>query len=227
MKAAISEHHLVVSKTARYCLLGELTADTTDLWIVCHGFGQLARDFIPAFEPIAVQGRAIVAPEALSRFYKSQGTVHTPATPVGATWMTSEDREHEIEDYVAYLDTLLSDLRGRMSPHGTVTVLGFSQGAATVSRWVARRRPVISRLILWGGLLPPELKDTARVGGLTSQPLAFVVGNTDRYFKPELVKSEFEQFEGLGIRASLSEFEGGHIIDTSVLQDLAKSGSGQ
>ncbi len=141
--------------------------------------------------------------------------------------MTSEDRENEIADYVGYLDTLLADLRSRASRDLTVTVLGFSQGAATVSRWVARSRPNISRLVLWGGLLPPELKDPAQIGGLASQPLHFVVGKTDRYFKLDLIKSEFEQFKRLGIHALLTEFEGGHVIEPTILQDLAKSTSGR
>lgn len=221
MSFQISEHHLAVSKTARFCLLGELSQETSELWIVCHGFGQLAREFIPDFLPIVSPRRAVAAPEALSRFYRSHGTVHTPHTPVGATWMTSEDREVEIADYVAYLDTLMSAIRPRVSAEARITVLGFSQGAATVSRWIARSAPPISRLILWGGLLPPEFTDIDRLGGLANQPLHFVCGTSDRYFKPELVKSEFERLERLGLSFILTEFEGGHVISEKTLQELA------
>lgn len=216
-----TEHHLVVRKTARYCLLGEIGAATTDLWIVCHGFGQLAREFIPVFEPIAKPGRAIVAPEALNRFYKSQGTLHTPESPVGATWMTTEDRETEIADYIAYLDALLDDLRPKISREAKVTALGFSQGVATISRWVAASGPSLSQVIFWGGLLPPEFKDQRSLSGLSSQPLAFVVGNADRYFSNPLVDSEVKRLEGLGIPVLLTRFDGGHVVDPETLRSLA------
>lgn len=215
-----TEHHLVVRKTARYCLLGEIGPATTDLWIVCHGFGQLARDFIQFFESLVKPGRAVVAPEALNRFYKSQGTVHTPESPVGATWMTTEDRGIEISDYIEYLDTLLSTLRSGIDPQAKVTALGFSQGVATISRWVAVSRPLLSRVIFWGGLLPPEFRDQAGLGGLMSQPLAFVVGNSDRYFPDSLVDSEAGRLGSLGVPVSVTRFEGGHVIDPEILRTL-------
>lgn len=217
---SITEHHLAVTKTARYALLGDLDRQTTDLWVVCHGFGQLARDFLQEFQPIARKGRAIVAPEGLSRFYKSQGTVHTPATPVGATWMTSEDRETEISDYVAYLDALLAHLRPLLASDVRITALGFSQGVATVSRWVARSRPDITRLILWGGLVPPEIGDAASAAGLTGQPLFFVHGSTDKYFNAALIQSEMARLSRLGIAFTPTEFNGGHVIARETLEAL-------
>lgn len=217
----ITEHHLAVKKTARYCVLGDLDKNTSDLWIVCHGFGQLARDFISAFEPIAKPGRVVIAPEALSRFYKSQGTVHNRETPVGATWMTSEDREAEISDYIAYLDTLAGTLRSQASPSAELTVLGFSQGAATVSRWVAGSSPKLKQVVLWGGLLPPEFTSSDSLGGLLAQPLAFVVGNTDRFFPQPMVESEINRLRGLKIQLLLTQFEGGHIVDPETLQAIA------
>lgn len=217
----ISEHHLAVRKTARYYQLGETNSATTDVWIVCHGFGHLAAEFIRDFEIIARPGRVIVAPEGLSRFYKSQGSVHTPATPVGATWMTSEDRQYEIADYVAYLDDLLAAIRPLVSPRADVTALGFSQGAATVSRWVAASRPSLARLVLWGGLVPPEFTDRQSVGGLGAQPLHFIVGNADRYFAADLVGLEIERLKALGLALEVQRFEGGHVIDSQTLQLLA------
>lgn len=192
----------------------------TELWIVCHGFGQLARDFLPSFEPIAQPGRLIVAPEALSRFYKSQGVVHTPESPVGATWMTREDRTNEIADYVLYLDALLRELRRKVNPDVSITALGFSQGAATVSRWVAASRPMLRELVLWGGLLPPEFNGPGSLGGLTAQPLRLVVGKEDRYFSPSLVQKELERLGGLGLTVNPVLFEGGHTIDAVTLRSL-------
>ncbi len=202
-------------------MIGEIETSTSDLWIVCHGFGQLAREFLAAFEPIAREGRAIVAPEALSRFYKSQGTIHTAETPVGSTWMTTEDRDAEIADYIGYLDTLLADLVPRLAPGATVTALGFSQGVATVSRWVAASSPSLQGLIFWGGLLPPEFKDRQSLGGLVGQPLGLVVGTSDRYFSSALVDSEVKRLVDLGISLSVTRFDAGHVIAPDTLRALA------
>ena len=39
---AAVEHHLEVSRTARYWVLGEGTAAPREVWFVLHGYGQLA-----------------------------------------------------------------------------------------------------------------------------------------------------------------------------------------
>ena len=51
MSNEVSEHHLSVARTARYYTLGEPGA--TEVWFVCHGYGQLAGRFLRRFEPIA------------------------------------------------------------------------------------------------------------------------------------------------------------------------------
>ena len=66
----MEKHHLKVSRTARYFTLGELNEQTKNVWFVCHGYGQLAEYFIRNFEAINDGENLIVAPEALSRFYR-------------------------------------------------------------------------------------------------------------------------------------------------------------
>src|SRR5207237_10690301 len=100
--------------------------------------------------------RHLVAPEGLSRFYVGEGATERR---VGASWMTREDRLAEIEDYVRYLDAVYDDVFGRLDrARVTVHALGFSQGAATVSRWTAMGTSRIDRVLLWGGELPPDLE---------------------------------------------------------------------
>lgn len=134
--------------------------------------------------------------------------------------MTREDRTNEIADYVLYLDALLRELRRKVAPDVSVTALGFSQGAATVSRWVAASRPALRELVLWGGLLPPEFSETGSLGGLTAQPLRLVVGKEDRYFSSTLVQKELERLGGLGLTVNPVLFEGGHTIDGVTLRSL-------
>ncbi len=223
METSITEHHLAVKKTARYCVLGDLGPHTEELWIVCHGFGQLAREFLSDFDSIVTPHRVIVAPEALSRFYRSQGTVHTPETPVGATWMTSEDRMAEIADYIAYLDAVLAAILLELSPSARVTVLGFSQGGATISRWVAASGPRLERVVLWGALIPPEITSPETAAGLRAQPIVFVHGTSDRYFKAGMLESEIQRALALGIAPSLIQFDGGHSIAADTLRAITAS----
>ncbi|MGH7679044.1 MAG: alpha/beta hydrolase, partial [Gemmatimonadaceae bacterium] len=63
------ERHIRVHRTARFYLLGAPAKQATELWVACHGYGQLAGGFAAALEPLADGGRTVVVPEALSRFY--------------------------------------------------------------------------------------------------------------------------------------------------------------
>src|SRR5947209_19668799 len=104
-----------------------------ELWFVLHGYAQRAEDFIKKFLPIANDGMLIIAPEALSRFY-AKGF----AGDVAASWMTREDRIHEIEDYIRYLDILYAEVKFRIShPVQRIVALGFSQGCPALLRWQA------------------------------------------------------------------------------------------
>ena len=135
-------HHLEVTRTARYHVLGDAHGDWGTVWYALHGYAQLAGDFLRACRPLGAGGALVVAPEGLSRFYPEGGS-----GAVAASWMTSEDREAEIADTVGYLRTLDASLR----PAGReACALGFSQGAAAASRLVVLGGLRPRRLVLWG-----------------------------------------------------------------------------
>src|SRR2546425_7420836 len=104
----MQEHHLPVTRTARYFTLGESSPGVGEVWFVCHGYGQLAGRFLRHFEPLADGTRLVVAPEALSRFYLEDTTVPAKERKVGATWMTRENRLSEIrsEEHTSELQSL-------------------------------------------------------------------------------------------------------------------------
>ena len=137
----MQEHFLTTPRTARYFTLGA-PASAREFWFACHGYGQLASRFLERFRGIEAEGRCIIAPEGLSRFYLTESSTERRA---GASWMTREDRLHEIDDYVRYLDALCSAIG---AARGAITALGFSQGTATVCRWAALGSARIDRLIL-------------------------------------------------------------------------------
>ena len=215
-------HHLRVQRTARYFTLGGESGAPKTIWFVLHGYGQLAEQFVRYFAELADADTLIVAPEAMNRFYLvSVDKAPARERPVGATWMTREDRESEIADYVEYLDALHDDIaqkNGSESP-ASVNVVGFSQGAATATRWVTHGRARIDRLILWGGLLAPDVElDHGRA--LRGVSLTLVVGNRDHYVTGEMVNAEKARLAGLGISYQFVEFDGGHVIRRSVFPQI-------
>jgi predicted esterase len=217
---------LAVRRTARYLTMGVPSPATRELWYVCHGYGQLAAEFIRDFAVLDDDSRLVVAPEALNRFYKNPEPSRHRIGGVGATWMTSEARELEIDDYVAYLDDLHAHLTADAVAGGAdpdslrVRVLGFSQGAATAARWVALGRVRAHELVLWGGLMPPDLSEEAR-RRLVGVPLTVVYGARDQYATPKVLGDEEARLERLGFRPRRVIFDGGHRMDDDTLRALA------
>jgi predicted esterase len=204
--------------------MGSFDAPLSEVWIVCHGHGQLASRFLTRFIPIEREDRLFVAPEALSRYFLTppQGGPHAPNTPVGATWMTSEDREREIEDYVGYLDILHDEIFSVVKREAVrLWALGFSQGAATVARWVARGKVDPDRVVLWAGLLPPEITAQDASALTRRTPLTVVLGRQDDFAKPDLIAAQEVRLKQLGVSYDAIRFDGGHEIDPDTLRALA------
>lgn len=218
------EHHLEVTRTARYHTLGEPGMGVREVWFVCHGYKQLAGRFIKRFAPIAHPTRLIVAPEGLSRFYVDpEDKVHGPGDRVGATWMTREDREAEIHDYVRYLDRLHSAVLSELDPAGVrVVVLGFSQGVHTACRWVILGDVRPSALVLWGAFPPTDLPEEPAVERLGATALTFVAGRSDHYWNDEARARETARMGSWGITFGVHMYDGGHEIDGQALEEIAR-----
>ncbi len=212
----MKEHHLSVRRTARYFTLGPAAATAREVWIVLHGYGQLAARFLRAFAPLDDGARCIVAPEGLSRFYAETGR----NDKIGASWMTREDRLAEIDDYIRYLDAVYAEVMGgALVP---VTVLGFSQGTATAARWLAQRNVTAGRLILWGGEVPPDLDLAAARQRWEKADVTLVVGSEDPYITPKVLSRDEQRLREHGISLRVERFEGGHEILADVLERVAR-----
>jgi predicted esterase len=213
------EHHIRISKRARYYTLGSVD-DAHDIWMVCHGYGQLAGRFIRNFEIIDQPGRMIVAPEGLHRFYIDPPPKPAAERRVGATWMTREDRETDIADYVDYLDTLASEIMAR-SPQARLRVLGFSQGGATMLRWVVRATRVPDHLMLWAGEVPGDVDWKAGARKLTATRIDVVRGDRDEGIPAALLERNLRALDEVQLTYHLHSFSGGHRLDDELLRRLA------
>jgi predicted esterase len=222
----LNSHRIVVPRSARYYTLGPTHGFPRELWIVCHGYSQLAGRFIEQFAPLDDGTRLIVAPEALSRFYLDPITERRQHRKprVGATWMTREDREAEIADQITYLDLVATEVRQHLtgaSPR--LVVFGFSQGTATVCRWLAASELRADHLVLWAGGIPPELGLAAWAAHLRGAAITLVVGDADTMVSPEAVAHEAERLSSAGVACHAHRFAGDHLVDAGALASLAES----
>ena len=209
------EHRIVTTRRARYYTIGGGEQPLAESWIVLHGLGQLASVFITYFQSIESRSRLIVAPEALNRHYIMEPGGRSSDARVGATWMTRQDREAEIADYVEYLDKVWREAGGA----SRVTVLGFSQGVATAARWIAMGKSRIDRFIAWAGQIPPDVDPsvfTKLSGGLT-----MVAGSKDEFASWIAEGDHIGRLTAVGIKPEVITFEGGHRMDRLTLDAIA------
>jgi predicted esterase len=218
--------HISVTRTARYYLIGSPSPAIRDVWVVCHGFSQLAVDFAVPFQTLEDDSRLIVVPEALSRFYLDTRPGHSGASPVGALWMTREDREAEIADIVGYLDAVYEQILAELASHGVdrdrvrVHALGFSQGGPAVSRWAARGSAVIDHLIPWAHAIPQDVNLRALGERRPGLRIDVVYGVRDRFIGEDAVEEQRAVLESSGVPFVMRPFKGGHSLNLAMIREL-------
>ncbi len=217
----MEEFDLEFNFKARYYKLGEITQQTKQLWFVLHGYGQLAKYFLPKFETLQRHNICVVAPEGLSRFYLEDVTRRAASGDirVGATWMTAENRLMDIANYLEYLQkvyrTVVDD-----SHSVPITLLGFSQGSATASRWAISHPENYERLILWAGVFPPDMDFEKGREILSHKQVTIVYGTNDPFINESRLSEMTSLTKRLGINAQVMTFNGGHEIHGPTLTAL-------
>lgn len=207
-----SEHHIKFEKSGRYFTYGN-PETAQHLLIALHGYGQLAAYFIRKFHALDPDKYFVVCPEGLHRFYQ-KGT----AGRVGASWMTKEDRLTDIADYISFLDTLMTDLNA-FNRFEKKTLLGFSQGGATASRWMAYGAHSFDQFFLWAAVFPPDMHASMYVK-FKSTKNYFVVGTNDEYTSMEKAKAYHKSLNEQEMQFDFLTFEGNHTIDIDLLETL-------
>ena len=207
----MNEINIKTEKTARIYLSNSLTNKTKEVVIAFHGYAQLAQYFIKKFEVISNEERTIVAPEGLSKFYWNGMNGR-----VVASWMTKEDRLSEIEDQKVYLDKVLALILDK-NPNIKISLFGFSQGCATLYRWIASRNFNINRIILWAGFIPNDVMDEVV---FKTNRVEIAIGNEDEFIPEENIESGIKLLNEKKINHELIIFDGGHIIKETILSNL-------
>ncbi|NUM49998.1 MAG: phospholipase [Flavobacteriales bacterium] len=210
----MKEEHFTTQRTARYYTLGELNHNTKTIWIVLHGYMQSARFFIKQFKELKNDTAFIVAPEALSRAY-----VNGVSGKVGASWMTKEERENEIADYIFYLNTLSKHILVNAPKSCAIRLLGFSQGVSALCRWYAQSEINAQQIILWCGTFPADMP--LYKGQKQWKNVHLVSASNDSYISSEKTEEQKTLLTSLGINYTEHPFEGKHEIETELLRQIA------
>jgi predicted esterase len=157
-----------------------------------HGYGETAEHSMTAMSSIpGIENWTRVAIQALHRFYLGRSGM------VGASWMTSQDRELAIADNVAYVRSVVAELP---APRALV-FLGFSQGAAMAYR-AAAAHPHAAAVIVLGGDAPAEI-----TGPLP--PLLIGRGTQEEWYTDEKLKKDLSIL-GTITTVETCVYEGGH-----------------
>lgn len=199
---------LQVNRTACYYTWGEME-NSRHIIFALHGYGQLASRIIRKFDRL--EDCFIIAPEGLSKFYWNG-----VAGDVVSSWMTSHNREDEIFDYLAYLNTLYHIFASKMSGKH-IHFFGFSQGCATLWRWLEAQQPDIDSICLWAGWLPEEVNYGSMHHYLSGKPIRFIYGLQDEYLTEDRMNIFRNRVAEAQINMEYTSFVGKHKIDRKVL----------
>jgi predicted esterase len=205
------EKKINITFEARYFTHGNIEAE--NLIIALHGYGQLGSFFIQKFESLNPEKYFVVVPEGLHRFYLNGTTGR-----VGASWMTKENRETDIANYINYLETVLNHVNA-LNRFSKKIILGFSQGGATASRFASATTIRFDAAILWASVFPPDV-EPVNIQKHPAQKNFLVIGDEDPYYTGEDFVSEQNKLIKAGIKFDLITFNGKHTIQTETLEKI-------
>jgi predicted esterase len=200
---------------SHYFLSHEPTFQEKEIWLVVHGYGQLAEFFVRKFKKFFSPELLFIAPEGTNYNYLEgfQGRV-------GANWMTKYERETAIENNHRLLDKLVDSFLTKYQVKPRIKVLGFSQGAATATRWASVWEGKIDTLVLWSGGFALDLNLEGAHEAFSDTELILVLGQKDDLITPESMQKQNQLMECLGREVKRISFDGGHELDTEVLERI-------
>ncbi|GAA4837155.1 hypothetical protein [Algivirga pacifica] len=206
----------IFSYSAPYLQRGDFSEEVTDIWIAFHGYGQLAKHFGRRFDVLDSTAHVVIIPQGLSMFYLDK-----EYKKVGASWMTKENRMQAIHNQYLYLDQIMEQISLQMQgrPY-RLHLLGFSQGVATVCRWVSQRAVRFDSLALWAGKVPEELILDSFTPAQKKGKLWMVVGDEDPLAPFLAIEEQRTKVMEWGFRVEEVNFEGGHEVKRDILKKL-------
>ncbi|MBZ9778199.1 esterase [Psychroflexus sp. CAK8W] len=201
--------------TNTYSTLNTLTTDTKNIWIACHGIGFLSKFFIGYFENLDPELNYVIAPQAPSKYYQTKAYKY-----VGASWLTKENREQEIENVLNYLDAILQT--EKLPKDKKIILFGFSQGVSVVTRWLAKRKVNCDHLVIHSGSIPTEF-DATSFAYLPDLKTSIIFGNEDEYLSEERIRAQLQLALSIFPNApEIIKFDGKHVMHPESIKKISE-----
>lgn len=203
----MEEQHIQYQHTAPYYKLNSFTEKTKRVWVIFHGYGQLAKFFIRKFEHLDKDENYFIVPQGLHKYY-----LEGFHGRVGASWMTKEDRLNDISNQYAYIDGVLAN-EGVLYDQIELIYFGFSQGVATMGRYAAHAKIRFDQMIIWAGTFPPELQFSDFDFLTGKEKVKYFTGRNDPFLKEGMDKQQqVRVMEAMDIDPEIIWFEGSHEV---------------
>ena len=207
-----TEKEIVYTISNSYTTLNSLTSKTKNVIFACHGMGYLSRYFLKYFKGLNSDDNYIIIPQAQSKYYIAPKMKH-----VGASWLTKENTQKEMENIISYFDSVLSNEK---IENLNFIFLGYSQGVSVAMRYLAKRKIIVSKLILMSGGIPKELTPKDFKYLKNKAVIYYVYGDKDEYITEDFLNSEKKRFEDLFSNINYIEFDGNHEIKTEIIESI-------
>ena len=163
-----------------------------------HGYGEDAAIHLDALKRIPGAAKwLLVSVQALHRFY-------TRDQRVVASWMTRQDREHEIADNVDYVSRVLHQVQSEHRTRAPLVFAGFSQGGAMAYRAAARHRA--DALIVLASDVPPDVTGEPAL----LPPVLIGRGIRDEWYTHDKIAADVTALRRGGTVVETCVFDGGH-----------------
>ena len=193
---------LTTTTQGRYLLRAPDAAGPHPLLVGFHGYGENAEVHLRQLERIpGASGWLVVAVQALHWFYDP-----THQTVV-ASWMTKLGRDRAIADNLRYVGQAVADVRTQFPTSETLVYAGFSQGGSMAYRAAAGAGHPSHGLIVLGGDIPPELRETA---ALDLPPTLVGRGEGDEWFTQDKHDTDVALLASRGVSVDALAYDGGH-----------------
>ncbi|NQX85713.1 MAG: alpha/beta hydrolase [Flavobacteriaceae bacterium] len=208
----LSDKEISYQTTNTYSTLNSINTVTKHVWIVFHGMGYLSRYFSKYFKQLRADENYIIIPQAPSKYYLKSGFKH-----VGASWLTKENTQNDMENILDYIDAILD--AERIPSHTKLIVVGYSQGVSIATRYVARRRLNCNQLVLMSGSIPKELEP--KDFRFLDAKVKLIYGDEDEYLNAERIVYEKTRAESLfGSSLEVIPFKGKHVVNIDIINNL-------
>ncbi len=210
--------NIQVERTANIRKLGDFGPHIKHVIISCHGYGQLGEYYIRKFNSIQRDDILVICPEALNKFYLEGFNGR-----VGSNWMTSDRREVDIEDNRKYLNQVLVWIKSKLTQSYSIHLLGFSQGAQTLSRWAITENLQIDSLTLWGGRQAKDMTwDELKLWSLSNK-VHIRMGTEDPFYSTKKVEDWLAEWNEHDVRYNFEYYEGNHSLVSHAMKDYLKN----